>query len=196
MPQAAATSPTSPLDSRIPRPSPTALRRAGSLRLRGERVPPHHPRAIVAINTTLVAHQHHHRRHNHLLQSQQQHQHPDHRIFPVITENGTDSPRQRSFVSTILLSFFYAVLWKFMLLAKPRRTAYYVILLLDQTLSVMPRQIVQLQISIRLSHLLCEKSHWRLSPRDLSLIARRKDNIRGTNNNTASSRYLRLNRTA
>ncbi|KAI4493073.1 hypothetical protein M0802_009721 [Mischocyttarus mexicanus] len=48
-------------------------------------------------------HHYHYRRHNHLLlqhhqqQQQQYHQHPDHhRIFPVITENGTDSPRQRS----------------------------------------------------------------------------------------------------
>ncbi|XP_077268709.1 GRIP domain-containing protein quick-to-court isoform X1 [Temnothorax americanus] len=94
------TSPPSSLDSRIPRPSPSALRRAASLRLRGERLLPHHPRpttAAVAASTALVGHQHHPRRHNHLLQSPQQHQHPDHRIFPVITENGTESPRQRSF---------------------------------------------------------------------------------------------------
>ncbi|XP_029176076.1 uncharacterized protein LOC114944348 isoform X1 [Nylanderia fulva] len=90
-----ATSPPSSLDSRIPRPSPSALRRAASLRLRGERkLPPHHPRATTT--AALIGHQHHHRRQNHLLQSSQQHQHPDHRIFPVITENGTDSPRQRS----------------------------------------------------------------------------------------------------
>ncbi|XP_050464276.1 protein quick-to-court isoform X3 [Cataglyphis hispanica] len=90
-----ATSPTSPPDSRIPRPSPSALRRAASLRVRGERIlPPHHPRATTA--AALIGHQQHHRRHNHLLQSSQQHQHPDHCIFPVITENGTDSPRQRS----------------------------------------------------------------------------------------------------
>ncbi|KAG7208651.1 hypothetical protein KM043_014856 [Ampulex compressa] len=82
-------------DSRIPRPSPTALRRSASMRMRGERVPPHHQRPTAAATTALLGHQHHHqqRRHNHLLQ---QHQHPDHRIFPVITENGTDSPRQRS----------------------------------------------------------------------------------------------------
>ncbi|XP_011347620.1 uncharacterized protein LOC105285227 isoform X2 [Ooceraea biroi] len=86
---------TSPVDSRIPRPSPSALRRAASMRLRGERVPPH-PRATTATSTTLVGYQHHHRRHNHLLQLSQQHQHPDHHTFPVITENGTDSPRQRS----------------------------------------------------------------------------------------------------
>lgn len=90
-----ATSPPSSLDSRIPRPSPSALRRAASLRVRGERIlPPHHPRATTA--AALIGHQQHHRRHNHLLQSSQQHQHPDHCIFPVITENGTDSPRQRS----------------------------------------------------------------------------------------------------
>ncbi|XP_011704401.1 PREDICTED: uncharacterized protein LOC105459807 isoform X2 [Wasmannia auropunctata] len=93
------TSPPSPLDSRIPRPSPSALRRAASLRLRGERLPPHHSRVTTAAaaSTALVGHQHYPRRHNHLLQSPQQHQHPDHCIFPVITENGTDSPRQRSF---------------------------------------------------------------------------------------------------
>ncbi|EGI69933.1 hypothetical protein G5I_01258 [Acromyrmex echinatior] len=93
------TSPPSPLDSRIPRPSPSALRRAASLRLRGERLPPHHPRSTTAAaaSTALLGHQHHPRRHNHLLQSSQQHQHPDYCIFPVITENGTDSPRQRSF---------------------------------------------------------------------------------------------------
>lgn len=68
------------------------------MRVRGERIPPHYPRATTAANT-LLGHQYHHRRHNYLLQSQQQHQHPDHRIFPVITENGTDSPRQRSLVS-------------------------------------------------------------------------------------------------
>ncbi|XP_036138306.1 uncharacterized protein LOC105838914 isoform X2 [Monomorium pharaonis] len=90
------TSPPSPLDSRIPRPSPSALRRAASLRLRGERLPPHHPRAATA-STALVGHQHHPRRHNHLLQSPQQQHQLDHRLFPVITENGTDSPRQRSF---------------------------------------------------------------------------------------------------
>jgi len=94
IPWTAATS--SPLDSRIPRPSPSALRRAVSLRVRGERAPSHYSRAT----TALVDHQHHYRRHNHLLQSSQQHQHPDHRTFPVITENGTDSPRQRSLVST------------------------------------------------------------------------------------------------
>ncbi|XP_012057629.1 PREDICTED: uncharacterized protein LOC105620749 [Atta cephalotes] len=95
----ATTSPPSPLDSRIPRPSPSALRRAASLRLRGERLPPHHPRSTTAAaaSTALLGHQHHPRRHNHLLQSSQQHQHPDYCIFPVITENGTDSPRQRSF---------------------------------------------------------------------------------------------------
>ncbi|XP_014469008.1 PREDICTED: uncharacterized protein LOC106741459 isoform X4 [Dinoponera quadriceps] len=88
----------SSLDSRIPRPSPTALHRSASLRVRDERIPPHYyTRASTAANTPHGHHQyHHHRRHNHLLQSQQQHQHPDHRIFPVITENGTDSPRQRS----------------------------------------------------------------------------------------------------
>jgi len=101
IPWTATTSPPSPLDSRIPRPSPSALRRAASLRLRGERLPSHHPRSTTAAaaSTALLGHQHHPRRHNHLLQSSQQHQHPDYCIFPVITENGTDSPRQRSFVS-------------------------------------------------------------------------------------------------
>ncbi|KAL0126120.1 hypothetical protein PUN28_004917 [Cardiocondyla obscurior] len=95
--------PPSPLDSRIPRPSPSpspspsALRRAASLRLRGERLYSHYPRGVAAVNTTQVGHQHHSHCHNHLLPSPEQHQHPDHRIFPIITENGTDSPRQRSF---------------------------------------------------------------------------------------------------
>ncbi|KAJ8681146.1 hypothetical protein QAD02_016933 [Eretmocerus hayati] len=59
------TSPTSPTlsesSSRIPRPSPSALRRSNSLRLKGERS---------------FRHQQHHE------------------LFPVITENGTDSPRR------------------------------------------------------------------------------------------------------
>ncbi|XP_020286955.1 uncharacterized protein LOC109856282 [Pseudomyrmex gracilis] len=93
-----ATSPPSPLvDSRIPRPSPSALRRATSLRLRGERPsPPHYPRTAASSAALVSGHQHHYRRHNHLLQSSQQYQHPDYRTFPIITENGTDSPRQRS----------------------------------------------------------------------------------------------------
>lgn len=106
------------LDSRIPRPSSNnVLRRSSSMRIRGERLPTHHSRPTTTFTTTTTPassssssssnllgqhHQHHHyRRHNHLLlqhqqQQQQYHQHPDHRIFPVITENGTDSPRQRS----------------------------------------------------------------------------------------------------
>ncbi|XP_043487886.1 nuclear transcription factor Y subunit gamma [Polistes fuscatus] len=108
------------LDSRIPRPSSNnVLRRSSSMRIRGERLPTHHSRPTTTFTTTTTTasssssssssnllgqhHQHHHyRRHNHLLlqhqqhQQQQYHQHPDHRIFPVITENGTDSPRQRS----------------------------------------------------------------------------------------------------
>ncbi|KAK2580861.1 hypothetical protein KPH14_005936 [Odynerus spinipes] len=105
---------SSPWDSRIPRPSPSSsLRRSSSMRVRGERLPPashHHPRPTstssasttsggATTTSTLLGqhHQHHyrHNRHNHLLQQQHQ-QYPDHRIFPVITENGTDSPRQRS----------------------------------------------------------------------------------------------------
>ncbi|XP_015186485.1 PREDICTED: ELMO domain-containing protein F isoform X2 [Polistes dominula] len=114
------------LDSRIPRPSSNnVLRRSSSMRIRGERLPAHHSRptttttTITTTTTTVPSsssssssnllgqHHHHYRRHNHLLvsqhhqqqqqqQQQQYHQHPDHRIFPVITENGTDSPRQRS----------------------------------------------------------------------------------------------------
>lgn len=106
---AAASPPSSLLDSRIPRPSPSALRRAASLRLRGERPPPPHYTRTSASSAALVGgHQYHHRRHNHFLQSSQQHQHPDHRTFPVITENGTDSPRQRSLVSNYYLFMPFA----------------------------------------------------------------------------------------
>ncbi|KAL6252093.1 hypothetical protein P5V15_015897 [Pogonomyrmex californicus] len=49
------TSPPSSLDSRIPRPSPSALRRAANLRLRGEHLPPHHPRATTAVAAAAAA---------------------------------------------------------------------------------------------------------------------------------------------
>lgn len=86
-------------DSRIPRPSPTALRRSASMRVRGERIVPHLRHS--SASTTL--HQHHQQRHGHLLkQHHQQSQHHHQQIvepFPVITENGVDSHRHRSFVS-------------------------------------------------------------------------------------------------
>ncbi|XP_034945691.1 liprin-alpha-1 isoform X2 [Chelonus insularis] len=76
---------TSPVgDSRIPRPSPTALRRSSSMRVRGERVSHHLRTSSLGLNSS---YQHHHRN-NYI------HQQPD--IFPAITENGVDSPRHRS----------------------------------------------------------------------------------------------------
>ncbi|XP_053972820.1 protein quick-to-court isoform X1 [Hylaeus volcanicus] len=87
---------SSPWDSRIPRPSPTGLRRSASVRVRGERASPHQPPpAVSTAVTAALARQHQqHRRFNFL--QHQQHHHLDRRIFPVITENGTESPRQRS----------------------------------------------------------------------------------------------------
>ncbi|XP_076636532.1 GRIP domain-containing protein quick-to-court isoform X1 [Colletes latitarsis] len=86
----------SPWDSRIPRPSPTSLRRSASMRIRGERVSPNQPSPLSSTAATagLTRHHHQHRRLNFL--QHQQHHHLDHHIFPVITENGTESPRQRS----------------------------------------------------------------------------------------------------
>ncbi|XP_015109088.1 uncharacterized protein LOC107035939 isoform X2 [Diachasma alloeum] len=81
------TSPTSPNDSRIPRPSPTALRRSSSMRVRGERVYHHHSRTGTLGSSTI---QGYHQRHSGGLQQYQ----PD--LFPAITENGVDSPRHRS----------------------------------------------------------------------------------------------------
>ncbi|XP_078033547.1 GRIP domain-containing protein quick-to-court isoform X2 [Augochlora pura] len=83
-------------DSRIPRPSPTGLRRSVSMRMRGERVSPHQPPPppSTAVTAALTRQHQHHRRFNFL--HHQQHHHPDHHTFPVITENGTESPRQRS----------------------------------------------------------------------------------------------------
>ncbi|XP_076383227.1 GRIP domain-containing protein quick-to-court isoform X1 [Megalopta genalis] len=82
-------------DSRIPRPSPTGLRRSVSMRMRGERVSPHQPPPppSTAVTAALTRQHQHHRRFNFL---QHQQHHPDHHTFPVITENGTESPRQRS----------------------------------------------------------------------------------------------------
>ena len=95
----------SPTESRIPRPSPTALRRSASLRLRGERGS--HLRSPI-ISSTIHNHQirnrsnHYNNHHQQQLQSNQQDP------FPVINENGVDSPRHRSFVSyKYLLTFFF-----------------------------------------------------------------------------------------
>ncbi|XP_017892371.1 uncharacterized protein LOC108632361 isoform X2 [Ceratina calcarata] len=82
---------SSPSDSRIPRPSPTGLCRSASFRMRGERFPsnPYHPQSASTAVTAAPARTSC-RRSNHL------HRHLDHCAFPVITENGTESPRQRS----------------------------------------------------------------------------------------------------
>ncbi|XP_063972571.1 protein quick-to-court isoform X2 [Diachasmimorpha longicaudata] len=80
------TSPTSPNDSRIPRPSPSALRRSASMRVRGERVYHHHTRIGTLGSSTIQGYQ----RHSGGLPQYQ----PD--LFPAITENGVDSPRHRS----------------------------------------------------------------------------------------------------
>ncbi|XP_014298062.1 protein quick-to-court isoform X2 [Microplitis demolitor] len=79
-------------DSRIPRPSPTSLRRSASMRVRGERV--QHLRTTGSSlgpgpGVGSLSHQHHYHRHNHIQQQTE--------IFPAITENGLDSPRHRSF---------------------------------------------------------------------------------------------------
>ncbi|KAK9302688.1 hypothetical protein QLX08_005410 [Tetragonisca angustula] len=96
VPSPSASSASSPLDSRIPRPSPIGLRRSVSMRMRGERVSPNHPPPppSTAVTAALSRSYQQYRRFNFL--HHQQHHHLDHRIFPVITENGTESPRQRS----------------------------------------------------------------------------------------------------
>ncbi|CAK9826593.1 Protein quick-to-court [Anthophora retusa] len=82
-------------DSRIPRPSSTGLRRSLSMRIHGERVSPNHPPPpSTATTAALNRHYQQYRRTNH--HQHQQYHHLDHRTFPVITENGTESPRQRS----------------------------------------------------------------------------------------------------
>ncbi|XP_034189366.1 GRIP domain-containing protein quick-to-court isoform X2 [Osmia lignaria lignaria] len=87
---------SSSCDSRIPRPSLSSLRRSASMRMRGERIspnqpPPPPPPPSTAANAALNRRCQCSRRSNLL-----QHHHLDHQIFPVITENGSDSPRQRS----------------------------------------------------------------------------------------------------
>ncbi|KOX81048.1 hypothetical protein WN51_09973 [Melipona quadrifasciata] len=95
VPSPSASSASSPLDSRIPRPSPIGLRRSVSMRMRGERVSPNHPSPPTTVVTTALSRScQQYRRFNFL--HNQQHHHLDYRIFPVITENGTESPRQRS----------------------------------------------------------------------------------------------------
>lgn len=94
VPSPSTSSTSSSCDSRIPRPSPTGLRRSVSMRMRGERISPNQPPPLppsTAATAALNRHGYYCRRSNHL-----QHQHLDHRTFPVITENGTESPRQRS----------------------------------------------------------------------------------------------------
>ncbi|XP_076676784.1 GRIP domain-containing protein quick-to-court isoform X2 [Andrena cerasifolii] len=84
-------------DSRIPRPSPTGLRRSASMRVRGERISPHQPPPPPSAAATAALTRHQYQQHRRLNSLQhQQHHHPDYRTFPVITENGTESPRQRS----------------------------------------------------------------------------------------------------
>ncbi|XP_012241864.1 uncharacterized protein LOC100749917 isoform X1 [Bombus impatiens] len=96
VPSPSVSSVSSSLDSRIPRPSPTGLRRSVSMRMRGERVSPNHPPPppSTAVTAGLSRSYQQCRRFN--LLHHQQHHHLDHRTFPVITENGTESPRQRS----------------------------------------------------------------------------------------------------
>ncbi|XP_043477131.1 COP1-interactive protein 1 isoform X2 [Leptopilina heterotoma] len=84
-------SPLSPTESRIPRPSPTALRRSASLRLRGERGA--HLRSPIVSSTI----------HNYQIRNNSNHLHNYHQsqanaqdFFPIINENGSDSPRHRS----------------------------------------------------------------------------------------------------
>ena len=87
----------SPTESRIPRPSPTALRRSASLRVRGERGS--HLRSPT-INSSIHNYQIRNQSnlsHNYLPQQQLQFNHQD--LFPSIKENGIDSPRHRSNVS-------------------------------------------------------------------------------------------------
>ncbi|XP_024942827.1 lateral signaling target protein 2 homolog isoform X2 [Cephus cinctus] len=80
---------TSAGDSRIPRPSPTPLRRSTSMRMSGEEISYLRPTAASS-----ARHHHHHNQHSHHHLHQQFNQ-LDH--FPVITENGSESPRHRSF---------------------------------------------------------------------------------------------------
>lgn len=102
VPSPSVSSVSSSLDSRIPRPSPTGLRRSVSMRMRGERVSPNHPPPppSTAVTAGLSRSYQQCRRFN--LLHHQQHHHLDHRTFPVITENGTESPRQRSLVSILI----------------------------------------------------------------------------------------------
>lgn len=82
-------SPLSPTESRIPRPSPTALRRSASLRLRGERGA--HLRSPIVSSTI---HNYQIRNNSNYLHNYHQSQTND--FFPIINENGSDSPRSRS----------------------------------------------------------------------------------------------------
>ncbi|XP_043275979.1 uncharacterized protein qtc isoform X2 [Venturia canescens] len=85
-------------DSRIPRPSPTSLRRSASMRVRGERVVIPNLRHS---SGSSILHQHHQQqRHAHLIKQHQQLSNNHQQIaeeFSAITENGIDSHRHRSF---------------------------------------------------------------------------------------------------
>ncbi|XP_076676785.1 GRIP domain-containing protein quick-to-court isoform X3 [Andrena cerasifolii] len=73
------------------------LRRSASMRVRGERISPHQPPPPPSAAATAALTRHQYQQHRRLNSLQhQQHHHPDYRTFPVITENGTESPRQRS----------------------------------------------------------------------------------------------------
>ncbi|CAL7933780.1 unnamed protein product [Xylocopa violacea] len=78
--------------------STPGLRRSASMRMRGERVLPNHPPTppSTAVTAALSRPYQQCRRPNVLHHQQQHHHHLGHHTFPVITENGTESPRQRS----------------------------------------------------------------------------------------------------
>ncbi|XP_051153898.1 protein quick-to-court isoform X2 [Leptopilina boulardi] len=78
------------MESRIPRPSPTALRRSASLRLRGERGS--HLRSPIVSSTIHNNYQIRNNSNHNYLQSQLN----AHEFFPIINENGSDTPRNRS----------------------------------------------------------------------------------------------------
>lgn len=86
-------------DSRIPRPSPTGLRRSSSMRLRGERGYHSNFRATGSspASSSIPIQQYHQRHNSHSIHCQNE-------LFPAITENGVDSPRHRTLVSLIFFN--------------------------------------------------------------------------------------------
>lgn len=84
----------SPTESRIPRPSPTALRRSASLRLRGERGA--HLRSPIVSSTI---HNYQIRNNSNHIHNYLQSQCNQQELFPIINENGSELPRHRSSVS-------------------------------------------------------------------------------------------------